>query len=474
MKIGLVLPEVPQYSETFFNSKIKGLIESGFEVLLFTGELNNSNKNENEKIKIIPAYPVKKGNRVIRLLLYFYVISSRFIFTPLKTIRLMNFESADGKNLTERIKSVYFNAHILREKIDVLHFGFMTMALKRENIAKAMYAKMSVSFRGYDINIFPLKNPGCYNKVWKKIDKVHTISSYLRVKALGMGLSDNIPYMKITPAIDYSGNLSINLRKDISEPKIITVGRLNWIKNYETTISAMKLLFDDGVKFTYEIIGEGKEMERLKFAVHQYGLENNIKFCGKKSHEEVLEIMNTSDIYLQPSYEEGFCVSVLEAQAAGLMCIVSDAEGLKENVINGETGWIISKRDHKAFKEKISEVCKMSFEERMKISCTARERVKNEFKSEDQNKKFKEFFQTMINQNEYVSVLKCVGIFFDLSTSICSGIFFQRGIVTSTLYPFSENINDVLYQRNSLPPHSDLFEDAKAILFIPYGCLSNY
>ena len=36
-KIGLVLPNVPAYSETFFTSKIKGLQKNGFEVILFVG-----------------------------------------------------------------------------------------------------------------------------------------------------------------------------------------------------------------------------------------------------------------------------------------------------------------------------------------------------------------------------------------------------------------------------------------------------
>ncbi|MFZ1321215.1 MAG: glycosyltransferase [Ignavibacteria bacterium] len=399
MKIGLVLPEVPQYSETFFNFKINGLVESGFEVLLFTGSKGNSKNRVNEKVKIIPAYPVKKGSSIYQYFLFVYVVSARFIFSPKKTLSLISLETERGKNFSERMKSVYLNAHILKENIDVLHFGFTTMALKRENVAKAMNAKMSVSFRGYDINVYPLKNPECYKNVWRNIDKVHTISSYLRDKAVALGLPEKTPYMKITPAIDFKKISQNKIRTDISVPKILTIGRLNWIKNYETAISAMKLLVDEGMNFSYNIVGEGPELERLKFAVYQYGLESKVFFCGKKSHDEVLDIMSSSDIYLQPSYEEGFCVSVLEAQAAGLMCIVSDAEGLKENVVNGETGWVIPKRDYKAFKNKISEVCIMSFEERMKISDTARERVKKEFQLEDQNKKFKDFFQNMINQN---------------------------------------------------------------------------
>ena len=57
-------------------------------------------------------------------------------------------------------------------------------------------------------------------------------------------------------------------------------------------------------------------------------------------------------IYLQYSIQEGFCNAVLEAQALGLLTIVSDAEGLPENVIHGETGWVVPKRKPKFFAQK--------------------------------------------------------------------------------------------------------------------------
>ncbi|MBK7870836.1 MAG: glycosyltransferase family 4 protein [Saprospiraceae bacterium] len=50
-----------------------------------------------------------------------------------------------------------------------------------------------------------------------------------------------------------------------------------------------------------------------------------------------------ADIYLQYSIQEGFCNAVLEAQAMGLLCIVSDAEGLPENILHGQTGWVVPK-----------------------------------------------------------------------------------------------------------------------------------
>ena len=91
-------------------------------------------------------------------------------------------------------------------------------------------------------------------------------------------------------------------------------------------------------------MGEGNYKEAIIYAIHQLKLADNVKLKGQLSHNKVKQEMEWSDIYIQPSIEEGFCNAVLEAQAMGLLCIVSDAEGLSENVIDGITGWVIPKR----------------------------------------------------------------------------------------------------------------------------------
>lgn len=61
-------------------------------------------------------------------------------------------------------------------------------------------------------------------------------------------------------------------------------------------------------------------------------------------HEDIAKHLVTSDIYIQYSVQEGFCNAVLEAQATGMLCVVSDAEGLAENVLHEITGWVVPKK----------------------------------------------------------------------------------------------------------------------------------
>lgn len=389
MKIGIVLPDVPQYSETFFSSKIKILEEAGIKVTVFGG----SRKTIRHNFRYSGAYPVNKTSKIKQTLTFLYVLAITFIRTPVRSFKLIKAERSDGNSTYESLKALYLNAHILPYKLDWIHFGFATMALKRENIGSVTGAKTGVSFRGYDINIYPLKNPGCYKKLWKKADKVHSISKYLYRKALSTGLSPATDHEIISPSVDTSYFRMRDFAGEIKSPvRILTVGRLNWIKNYETAISAMKILKDRNIEFRYEIVGAGSEYERLKFAVYQCGLSDNIIFTGKTDHSKVRTKMYESDIYLQTSYQEGFCVSVLEAQSTGMLCIVSNADGLTENIIDGETGWVVSRRNPKGFADMITEILNMPSEKRKEIVTKAADRIKNEYDTKEQKKKFLNFY----------------------------------------------------------------------------------
>ena len=71
----------------------------------------------------------------------------------------------------------------------------------------------------------------------------------------------------------------------------------------------------------------------------------NVRFLGSKSHEEVKKIMFNSDLFLFPSYTEGFSMSLLEAMASGLPIITTDIGANKECIGNG--GIIINIKDSK-------------------------------------------------------------------------------------------------------------------------------
>ena len=155
---------------------------------------------------------------------------------------------------------------------------------------------------------------------------------------------------------------------------------------------ATPLIKNNNFPFQYTIIGEGQDRERLVFAAHQLGLYSQVLFTGSIIHQDIWKYYEDADIYLQYSIQEGFCNAVLEAQAMGLLSIVSDAEGLPENVLHGKMGWVVPKGKPNLLAQKIEHVLDMPDEELNQIRENAMARVKKEISLEKQSQKFHNFF----------------------------------------------------------------------------------
>ena len=95
---------------------------------------------------------------------------------------------------------------------------------------------------------------------------------------------------------------------------------------------------------------------------------------------------------MQYSLQEGFCNAVLEAQASGMLCVVSDAEGLTENVLHLITGWVVPKHDPQVLTTRLEEVVALKNTKKEELSKAASLRVKTTFNLEIQKQEFKEFF----------------------------------------------------------------------------------
>ena len=395
MKIGLVLIKTPSFSEEFILSKIRILQQGGHKVILFANRNNNFNECEVVEMPKVSNYLFLQ---IMKMAIAFFTI---IIQCPITVINFLRFEKLDGKSFRERWENLYLGSRILRRNLDWLHFCFTTATLRKENIAKSINAKMGVSLRGYDINIYPLKNQNCYSILWKKIDKVHSISHYLLEKAKKYGLDSSIKQEVIFPAINTNRFKNKNQRVLSNYNKtieILTVARLHWIKGLEYTIEAMGKL--DSVNFNYTIIGSGIEYERLMLVINQFNLKDKVKLVGYVPHKDIVPFYDKADLYVQYSIEEGFCNAVLEAQSMGVLTVVSNALGLRENVVDGKTGWIVPKREPTLLARKIESIISMENKKINLIRINAIDRVKNEFDLNKQKKHLNSFFNENLFQNK--------------------------------------------------------------------------
>ncbi|WP_180053457.1 glycosyltransferase [Acinetobacter sp. YH12236] len=113
------------------------------------------------------------------------------------------------------------------------------------------------------------------------------------------------------------------VKSNLQGLKIIQVGRLNKVKNHDFSLEIAKRLKEQGVNFTFFIVGQGPLEDSIKKNIQHYGLEKNVFLLGVRS--DVPHLMAGSDVMLMPSLHEGFPVVLVESQAIGLKSIISSS-----------------------------------------------------------------------------------------------------------------------------------------------------
>ena len=100
------------------------------------------------------------------------------------------------------------------------------------------------------------------------------------------------------------------------------VGRFTYQKNPEFTVMLFNELVKKNKNARLLLIGRGQEEARLRNQIRELGLEDKAKMLV--SRDDIPELLKTLDVFILPSRFEGFGIVLVEAQAAGIPCVVSD------------------------------------------------------------------------------------------------------------------------------------------------------
>jgi len=119
-------------------------------------------------------------------------------------------------------------------------------------------------------------------------------------------------------------------KKKPKKPRLLFVGRITKSKGIYELAEACKLLSNENFPFTLTIVGEGSEKGNLKKYIENNSLGKCIFIKGELSYEETQREYTKHDIFVNPSYTEGFGLTTLEALANNLLIVATDAGGTSE------------------------------------------------------------------------------------------------------------------------------------------------
>ena len=100
------------------------------------------------------------------------------------------------------------------------------------------------------------------------------------------------------------------------------VGRLNYIKNHKFLLDVFAELKKINADSVLLIVGEGEEKDAIEEKARYLGIENDIILTGVRN--DVCDLLQAMDVFVFPSLKEGLPVTLIEAQATKLSCLISD------------------------------------------------------------------------------------------------------------------------------------------------------
>lgn len=125
-------------------------------------------------------------------------------------------------------------------------------------------------------------------------------------------------------------------------------------KGHHLMLNAIAMLKSKGINVQYQMVGLGTGAKIMSLA-EKLGISDNIKILGGKKHNEMFDWYDQIDVYVQPSYQEGLCRSIVEAMSRACPVICSNAGGNYELI---DSKYIFPVGDAKTLAKKIEQILK--------------------------------------------------------------------------------------------------------------------
>ena len=397
LTIGIIIPQFPSYTETFFLSQVIGLCERGYIVNVFCNSVNTDPVMEKifrlkqyGNLHIIPLGAKKLSIAAFKSLL----------FHPLNFIKWIRIPGATfKKEMYEQFCKIYFKKHAC----DIYHFGYSGTAISYLALFDSLPGKIMVSCLGTAENVKPLSEPERaekLNTLFQKTDKVHCVSARMERTIQAYGATPEKIFIN-RPAIDTTVFARKEYYQATKKIQLLSIGRLVFQKGFLTGILAIAELKKKYNDFSWIIVGEGPEQEELIFYIHLFQLENNVVLAGKKTRDEVLKLYHQTDIFFLPSVSEGIANVILEAMAMEIPVVASNSGGIEEAITNKVNGMLCKNYDFESMANEIYLLCQ-NFEQRKLLGLQGRKTVEESFAIKRYIDVFEKEYHTLVNTKSYL------------------------------------------------------------------------
>jgi glycosyltransferase involved in cell wall biosynthesis len=277
------------------------------------------------------------------------------IGTVIKTLSQV-FEKGHILTLNIGIKSFLNEFYQVKNLFDVLHFhGAWTLhllplikkmnqptivsphgALDKTSLTKSKYKKLIVKFL-------------YMRKGYLNADCIHALTEKEAKDIRDYGIKD-VPIFIIPNGIDLDEKLTLNEKLKLellqlanNRKIILSLSRLHIGKGIDLLIESFKDIYDKNPNTILFIVGSGekKYVQKLSEKLNDFKLSNNVFLLGDKVNEDKNVMYDIADIFVLPSFNEGFGITVLEAYRQKVPVITTTNTPFDE-IKKQNFGWYIN------------------------------------------------------------------------------------------------------------------------------------
>ena len=275
-----------------------------------------------------------------------------------------------------KIKKNFKNIKIVLES----HGDFInTLKLEKNLIFPNVYKKLFIKIASYTI---------------KNADILRAVSSSTEEQALSFDDSKRV--VRFPAWIDFEIFSNIQpTRSDVGNFKILFIGSITDRKKPHMIIDALPKLHDKDVEL--HLVGptpNNKYLEELREKIIFNNLEDRVYIHGIKSRDDVKEFYSENNLMILPSVSEGLARVIFESQVTACPVLVTDAPGMQDIVIDGQTGYIFESNDLESLVEKIDYIIQ-NYNEATSVGINAKDFILSNYSSDNFKFSFKKIFDTV-------------------------------------------------------------------------------
>ena len=257
---------------------------------------------------------------------------------------------------------IYFEKYMSKNKIDLVFAEYGTSGSIVTEVCEKLQIPLMVHFHGFDAYKFDtLKQyKNGYIKMFNYAKTVVVVSNDMKKQVIKLGCPRHkVALNPYGPNEEY-----LNIKVDYSSHHVVAIGRHAYKKAPYLTILAFKKALEKCPKLKFIMIGDGELMEISERIIRSLDMEKQVFLAGALDKKAIIPLLNKSFLFVQHSLvassgdSEGTPVAILEAMASGLPIVSTRHAGIKDAVVEEETGILVDEGDIDGMSEAIVKIYK--------------------------------------------------------------------------------------------------------------------